>query len=96
MVSERQQRNERAQKEDHIRDLVAAEGKVKVKDLYGMYTRKYQGTSIRTFLNEYLTALEFRREIIMLNDATGYWAFSVETYQQEVKNGKIKEEMVGR
>ena len=86
MVSEKQQRNERAQKEDHIRDIVNSEGKIKVKDLYGIYSRKYQGTAIRTFLNEYLVALEFRHEIVMVNDATGYYAFNPEVYNEETKS----------
>lgn len=83
------QMGRRKKKEDHILELVkVAGGKVKVTDLYGAYSQKYQGSSIRTFLNEYLTAIEYRNQIRVVVESNGFWVYTPKRYDQEMKEKK--------
>ena len=86
MPTDELQMGRRKKKEDHILEIVRqAEGKIKVTDLYGAYSQKYQGTSIRTFLNEYLPAIEYRQQIRVVVDGSGYWVFTPKRYDEEEK-----------
>lgn len=87
MTIDQTQRGTRTKKEDHILNLVKAAGKMKVTDLYGQYSHKYQGTAIRTFLGEYLPALEYRGEIKLVVDGFGYWVYERTVYEKEIAGG---------
>ena len=73
----------RIKKEAHIVDIVKAAEKIKVTKLYGAYSAKYRGTAIRTFLSEYLPALEYQGEIRLVVDGDGFWAYSRAAYEKE-------------
>jgi hypothetical protein len=84
------QRGTRAKKEAFILSIVQVEGKIKVTDLYGGFSKRYPGSAIRTFLNEYLPALEYRQDIVLAVESTGYFAYHPPVFEkQQVKEGKI-------
>jgi hypothetical protein len=75
MTVDGMQRGTRAKKEAYILSIVRQEGKIRTTDLYGAFSRHFPGSAIRTFLNEYLLALEYRNEIVLVVEATGYFAY---------------------
>ena len=79
----------RAKKEDYIVLLTKKEGKVRATDLYGLFSMRYKGTAIRTFLNEYLVALSYRREVVLQVDGQGYWVYEPSVYESEQANKVI-------
>ena len=83
MTTDSQQRGTRSKKEDYIASLVHTQGKVRVTDLYGLFSKRFQGTAIRTFLNEYLPALEYRGEIALSVEAGGYYAMSPDEFDKQ-------------
>ena len=88
MTSDGMQRGTRAKKEDYIVMVVKQHGKIKVPALYGELTRRFQGIALRTFLTEYLTALEYREEIVLNVEATGYFAYTPEKFVEMRDEGK--------
>ena len=92
MSVESLQRGTRAKKEAYILSLVMNAGKIRTTDLYGQFSRRFPGSAIRTFLNEYLTALEYRGEIVLHVEATGYFAYNPSVFdRQAAKNGDSKQ-----
>ncbi len=90
MTTDSQQRGTRSKKEDYISSLVQTQGKIRVTDLYGLFSKRFQGTAIRTFLNEYLPALEYRGEIALSVEAAGYYALTPEEFdKQQAQGGRI-------
>ena len=73
----------RAKKEDYILSLVKANGKIRATELYGAFSRRFQGAAIRTYLNEYLTALEYRGQVVLRTDGNGYWAYEPTVFERE-------------
>ena len=59
--------------------------------LYGELTRRFPGIAIRTFLNEYLPALEYRDEIVLSVEATGYFAYNPDVYNDGQQKAMLKE-----
>ena len=83
------QRGTRAKKESFILEEVRLRGKVKATELYGSFSRKFPGAAIRTFLNEYLPAMEYRGEIVLRVKADGYFAYVPEVLKEEEEAKKI-------
>ena len=84
------QRGTRAKKESYILEEVRARGKIKATDLYGEFSRRFPGAAIRTFLNEYLPALEYRGEIVLHANAHGYYAYVPEVFKDEQETKKLE------
>ena len=82
LSSESVQRGTRAKKEAYILQLVMEAGKIRTTELYGQFSRRFPGAAIRTFLNEYLTALEYRGEIILHVEGTGYFVYNPEVFDK--------------
>ena len=83
MTNDSVQRGTREKKEAYILEIVTHEGKIRTTDLYGSYSRRFGGTAIRTFLNEYLPALEYRHEIILHVTSDGYFVYTPQTFEKE-------------
>lgn len=80
----------RKKKEEYILKLVQNEGKIRATELYGLFTKRFYGCSIRTFMQEYLPALEYRGEIKTEVDGVGFFVLDPKVWEtQAIKKGEI-------
>lgn len=92
MSSDSLQRGTRAKKEAYILLLVQGQGKVRATELFGTFSKHFPGVAIRTFMNEYLPAMEYREEVVLHVNATGYFVYDPVVFEKEQREeGKQKE-----
>ena len=96
MTNDSIQRGTREKKESYILEIVQGEGKIKATDLYGAYSRRFGGTAIRTFLNEYLPALEYRHDIVLHVTAEGFFVYHPPVFEKEQSAAQIAKGKISR
>lgn len=83
MTSDSLQRGIRAKKEAYISQIIKGEGKIRVTELFGVFSKHFPGCAVRTFLNEYLIALEYRGEVVLSVEGNGYFAYDPKAYEKQ-------------
>ena len=77
------QRGTRAKKEAYILAVVKSNGKIRATELFGHFSRHFPGCAIRTFMSEYLPAMEYRGDVVLHVNAVGYFVYDPKEFEKE-------------